>query len=333
MKRLVIYLTVCALLLCITTCTTPDKASTPDSPETPETPQTQPMTEPPAFTGHMSWLNPPDVMPVEPDSPVLLDGFEIVGVEGGGVRMTPDRHWDDPLEAELVVIGEYIGETSASYQYVHEMTIMRGGTYKQLKVLEVFRGDVEVGDIIPICQKYWIDAKKNILTTYHPNMTPMHNGDRWLHLLNYSEQYEAYENTGGGFGRYPLPNAEMMRLIDSVQDEFAVLKSDFYDWRFGEKSEYSQEDYAVAIVRFNEIIEETDFSRADLGVFLGYESVMREKYSFPWSFYFIILDKFGIGEYNWENPGKEIDRQLIDMVLWQQEMSRRDFIAQTEEQD
>jgi len=202
----------------------------------------------------------------------------------------------------VVVIGEFIDETSMGFHYGYhpdfEHEVMKGANaFNQLRVLEVLAGDIEVGDIITIRQYYSFDEDTKELISFE-QLTPMHKGDRWIHFLWYSDG--VYENVGDSAGRFPLPDKEIMQVMEEVnrkREEAQIPKTDSHT-----RTKFERMNKNGLIFPGIEITNKIDSSV--LGVY------GRSEFSF--SLYAEVLDRFNIEAQDWVNPGRGYDTWLIE---------------------
>jgi hypothetical protein len=143
------------------------------------------------------------------------------------------------MGVDLIVIGEYIEETRASFRIkYHERAeqdiAYYADAFNQLQITEVFKGNAEIGDVIPIVQQYAFDQERQAYISFDDGMTPMNKGDSWILFLRYDNFAEAYTPAGFSDGRYPLPTPAITESLSSrafAQIETADLgvlnRSDF----------------------------------------------------------------------------------------------------------
>lgn len=268
----------------------------------------------------------------EPTLPIIVNNVEITKVIGGiaanASRWMPSTVDELLKKTDIVVIGEFIGIGNGELEYLDDPdffekpVVSYGSTTKQLKVLEVFYGDVEVGDVIPIWQDYYFDAENGELLNFSI-LAPMHEGDRYIHLLSYYEPFKAYYNVATEAGRYPLPCAEMLKLAASIQEELAIMAEAAVAISEGRSVRYSDDELVMVGDILRKAVLESKFDFYDLGIYPGSESERFVKCGFPWGFYFNVLKRFEVKAYDWVNPGREIDKQLVDMILRQREAYRK----------
>lgn len=148
-------------------------------------------------------------------------------------------------DSDLVVVGTCMGDAEQNdiYQYDghfgEDILVMTNSTC-QVKITQVFKGDVEVGDTIPVMQQYGVDKEKGRLLTYS-DLTPMLDGDTWLFFL-YDNRGENYMCCGDKDRRYPVKNCKYKKIALTDSEELGV----FQEYNF------NQEVY-------DEILEKYDF--------------------------------------------------------------------------
>ena len=203
----------------------------------------------------------------------------------------------------LVVIGELIDETKSGFEYDEELVKLGfdgrsdAAAYNQLRVTEVFQGNIKVGDIIPIVQSYAYEELRDggggISLVSFDDMTPMNKGDRWIYFLRYKEYANAYGSIGLSDGRYPVPNTEIIK----VMDEFSKETSKYYE-------DNSKESFNLLNESRCKALKEIDV--ASLGVL--------NKNDFNFIVYAQLLDHFKIQPQDRVNPGRDFDAKLVEIV-------------------
>ena len=132
----------------------------------------------------------------------------------------------------LIVEGEIVNEMSkrhialTSQDNYGNSILISGYSYAELKILKVFKGDAEEGDIVTLILPYFIEEpgeggygiKGPRLITVSES-TPVMNGEKWLFFLDYSgtdNSVEAYNDTfypsGDVYGRFPIPDDEKLEI-------------------------------------------------------------------------------------------------------------------------
>ena len=182
----------------------------------------------------------------------------------------------EDFSADLVVIGEFIGDTQAKLrkQYSEHFgkdVVFFADAFNELKIIEVLDGKADVGDILPIVQRYGIDEERKMFMSFD-GMTPMHKGDRWIYFLKFDEYTSAYESLGLSDGRYPLPNKETVRATENF------------------KAERNMESLDVSMLG---VLSSMDFNAELYADVLGY---------------------FQIETQDWVNPGQSLDAKLIELA-------------------
>lgn len=112
-----------------------------------------------------------------------------------------DPEWGEGKQ--IVVIGEFIEEAKSEFIFKYDehfgKEIVRDvRSFNQLRITEVLQGDVQVGDIVTVVQRYAFEEGRfdngdgrNALVTFS-GMTPMNKGDKWIYFLGYDETVDAY---------------------------------------------------------------------------------------------------------------------------------------------
>jgi hypothetical protein len=213
---------------------------------------------------------------------------------------------DGMFELKYVVIGEYIEDTKAELIYdYHEGfdkdVVTSARAFNQLRVLEVLHGDIAVGDTVPIVKGYAFDEEQEVLYAFC-NTTPMHKGDRWIYFLYYREELNAYFPMWGNNGRFPVPDQEIINVMEKFPQEVSRLRE------FNAEDNLSREEADRLLEMRNnateKALEELDISA--LGVFSGDE--------FNFTVYAELIDHFNIKAQEWVNPGRRYDTMLIDLI-------------------
>ncbi len=146
---------------------------------------------------------------------------------------------------DIAVVGEFIGNSESDITYTYSehfgkdiITDVR--SYNTIKVTNVLRGDVSVGDELTIGQSYGVADGK--LITFS-DLTPMVKGDEWIFFLNKEPDADIYWCCGDSDARYPTKNsaAHNGRLAFADSCQLGV---------------YDEEDFNRDI--YNEIVEKYD---------------------------------------------------------------------------
>lgn len=154
--------------------------------------------------------------------------FEGIELAKAGDVNRPQYDNLDELEedSDLIVVGTCMGDAEQKdiYQYDGhfdtDILVMTNSTC-QVKITQVFKGDVKVGDTIPVMQQYGVDKEKNRLLTYS-DLTPMLDGDTWLFFL-YDNRGENYMCCGDRHGRYPVENHTYRKTALTDSEELGVF--------------------------------------------------------------------------------------------------------------
>jgi len=199
------------------------------------------------------------------------------------------------LRSDIIVIGEFIGETHTRFIPGLVSGVSRAITFSDLRIIEVLDGDVEIGDIVKVAQNYYIDEENGNFVSYSTPLTPMQSGDRWLMFLGktsspieYFSQYidynvEDYVDTyffSGMFdARFPLPTSETLQLAEYyIENEIAKFSAEI----------------------------PAELETATLGVF--------DRDAFNFQLYAEVLEHFQIEpDDDWVNPGHRLDERLVSL--------------------
>jgi hypothetical protein len=200
------------------------------------------------------------------------------------------------LKSEIIVIGEFIEVARCGFS---QRNCEISGTprkefpwaFNKLLITEVLHGDIEVGEIITVAERYAFDEEHGSIITFDSDLTPMNKGDRWIFLIglwgNLDEYFEALEHElgiemvkngpiYGNFGvyRYPVPTPEIAQ---------------------------SMERSSSGSLRRTDEIE-----ISALGVFTRNE--------FDFEIYAQVIEHFQIEPQDWVNPGRAFDARLIEIA-------------------
>jgi hypothetical protein len=178
-----------------------------------------------------------DMEKLEENTVLEIDGIEIENVflNTSGDRIVYrdlEQMLDPAWDIELVVIGEFVEETKTEityeyFDYLEKEIRADANAYGQLRILEVLSGDIKVGETITVVKRYAIDKDNNEFISYSES-TPMHKGDRWIYFLiqNKDEPFEGtYYSAGGPQGRHPVPNADIMRVVENSSKKTNEIKT------------------------------------------------------------------------------------------------------------
>ncbi len=161
-----------------------------------------------------------------------------------------DRIVIDDLDAlekfnEIAVVGEFINdaETDVTYEYsahFEKDIITDIRSYNTIKVTNVLRGDINVGDELTIGQRYGVAEGK--LITFS-DLTPMQKGDEWIFFLRKETNADIYWCCGDSDARFPT------KISASRNSRLAFADS----WQLGV---YDEADFRQDI--YDEIVEKYD---------------------------------------------------------------------------
>ncbi|MCM1299396.1 MAG: hypothetical protein NC203_06300 [Firmicutes bacterium] len=162
--------------------------------------------------------------------------FEDLKVARGGEVNRPSYSDLDRLESDsdLIIVGTCVGEAEQRdiYQYdghFDENILVMYNTLCNVEIKQVFKGDVEVGDTISVCQQYGVDEEEGKFWTFS-NLTPMIDGDTWLFFL-YDNRGENYMCCGDEDGRYPILNNTYRKMALTGSEELGVLDKNCFNER------------------------------------------------------------------------------------------------------
>ena len=126
------------------------------------------------------------------------------------------------------IIGEDQGqEVSSHYDYDIKKELPNGGyTKKSITITNVYKGDIEVDDILLFLHDYykWTyeDGTKQLITT--SAFSPVKEGDKYLLFLHKESNKEGYSSVGDYLGIYPLTE-----IIHFAKDQKTTDFSYIYD--------------------------------------------------------------------------------------------------------
>lgn len=132
--------------------------------------------------------------------------------------------------SEIVVVGTFIEDSTQELTYRYEeifdkeiLTYVQ--SFNHIEVKQVFKGDVNVGDTIKICQPYAIVDDRFVTDSA---LTPMMKGDTWIFFLEPSDNGEHYFCTSDSDGRYPVKDFSYARIALTENEDLGVFdESDF----------------------------------------------------------------------------------------------------------
>ncbi|MDR0222590.1 MAG: hypothetical protein LBI38_03515 [Oscillospiraceae bacterium] len=218
--------------------------------------------------------------------------LEPVTVNYEGEELTED------FSADLVVIGEFTGETKAGFGYVYDdhfkkEIINDANAYNQLLITNVLKGDAKVGETVTVVQRYGFDEERGALISFS-GLTPMNKGDSWIYFLKRSDNadFGAYYSAGDSDGRYPVPNHELKKAAKEVLTKTRELHDKGSGC--GEGCLKAREEAVLKI------------DASMLGV------LNRDDFNFE--LYAEILEYFEIGARDGANPGQGFDAGLIELA-------------------
>ncbi|GHU56560.1 hypothetical protein FACS1894132_14090 [Clostridia bacterium] len=173
--------------------------------------------------------------------------------------------------SEIIVIGKILSDGSQEnlsfYDYDLQKDIVYGYiSYNQIEVLKVFKGDVAVGDKLNICQDYGVTANDELYS--QSKLTPMEKDDEWLFFLELDLRHEDYTCSANdfGFGRYPIPTAEIEETVDKLEELSTKKPKNWQKEYKKEQKNLKTEDFGVfseeniKIDIYSKILDNYDFS-------------------------------------------------------------------------
>ena len=146
--------------------------------------------------------------------------------------------------SEIVVVGTFVEDSTQELTYQYEEFFGKEilafvDSFNNIEVTKVFKGDVNVGDTLTICQNYAVVEDRFV--TYSA-LTPMMKGDTWIFFLGSSDNGEYYFCTSDSDGRYPVKDFTYTRIALTENEDLGV---------------YEVKDFKEEI--YNEILEKYDF--------------------------------------------------------------------------
>lgn len=132
----------------------------------------------------------------------------------------------DELEkaSDLIVVGTFVDNarqnvplTGSIPVYSHTMT--RGSSFNKLRIDEVYKGDIEIGSQIVICDSYYVNGGK-LSYVDGATSTPMIKGEQWVYFLKkVSPEYGDYYFSVGDYdGRFYVPGNENTFVLKDMGD-------------------------------------------------------------------------------------------------------------------
>lgn len=102
-------------------------------------------------------------------------------------------------------------------------------TYSEVEITEVFKGDVNVGDLIEIYASYGIIEDR---LTIEDGIAPLIEGDEWIFFLKRDPIDGTYFQSGGFDGRYPTKNSNNSRNFSLLEHpELGVVNEKDFNWK------------------------------------------------------------------------------------------------------
>jgi hypothetical protein len=241
----------------------------------------------------------------------MKEGTNIIGASDSIIHRVRYDSLEHLLKSStIVVIGELIEETQASHRYNAEVDdYSYAEAYNKLRIIEVLEGNARTGDTIRIAQAYafqdakqWTGNDGDVILVTYDDMTPMHKGDRWIYFLVFDTHFNVYVPVGWSDGRYPIPNREIMQ----VMDEFPRGATDFLN-KSGKEN--WTENWKILNDAQKKAVDEIDI--ASLGVLRWWDWERGDGFNFP--VYAEVLDYFDIEAQDWVNPGRSYDFKLLGL--------------------
>ena len=129
-------------------------------------------------------------------------------------------------KSDIIIVGEFVSDAKQEefYQDEDKDILLSVVSTNTVRVLKVFKGDVQEGKELPVTQRYGVIDDRFL---YMSRLTPMLNGDSWLFFLTERENGTCY-CTGDNDGRYPLENFSYRRIALTDNEDLGVYdKQDF----------------------------------------------------------------------------------------------------------
>ena len=147
--------------------------------------------------------------------------------------------------SELVVVGTFIEDSTQDVKYKNmdffgKEVLFSVQSFNEIEITKVFKGDVNVGDTLTICQNYAVVEDRFVTESA---LTPMMKGDTWIFFLEPSHIGEYYYYVCDSEGRYPVKDFTYTRIALTENEDLGV---------------YDAKDFKEEI--YNEILEKYDLS-------------------------------------------------------------------------
>ena len=169
-------------------------------------------------------------------------------VDERGLEPIPQS--DDPLiyraEGDYLYLNESLEEIESRTDYIvrgilkddamqklerHGDAVTWGVTVSSFEITEVYRGDLEVGDVIPIAERYYTEEENGQVYRHELGYAPSKPEEEYIFFLIYEDGEESqflkglYTPVGKEAGRFPVPKLQTQSIENDTENG---VYEDFY---------------------------------------------------------------------------------------------------------
>ena len=178
---------------------------------------------------------------------------EVIRVEGDRIVYSDLKSLT--AASELIVIGEYAGDTEQNLKYEYSErykkdVLMDVVSTNTIHVKKILKGSPDKKEL-KISQRYGTEEERNALVTFS-SMTPMKKGEEWIFFLYYDAVNDTYWCAGDYSGRYPLPEGAVLEACKKAKK----VRSEYADWLNLQKDKIVVPAEKVGTESANKVINE-----------------------------------------------------------------------------
>ena len=178
---------------------------------------------------------------------------EVIRVEGDRIVYSDLKSLT--AASELIVIGEYAGDTEQNLKYEYSEgykkdVLMDVVSTNTIHVKKILKGSPDKKEL-KISQRYGTEEERNALVTFS-SMTPMKKGEEWIFFLYYDAVNDTYWCAGDYSGRYPLPEGAVLEACKKAKK----IRSEYADWLNLQKDKIVVPAEKVGTESANKVINE-----------------------------------------------------------------------------
>ena len=178
---------------------------------------------------------------------------EVIRVEGDRIVYSDLKSLT--AASELIVIGEYAGDTEQNLKYEYSEgykkdVLMDVVSTNTIHVKKILKGSPDKKEL-KISQRYGTEEERNALVTFS-SMTPMKKGEEWIFFLYYDAVNDTYWCAGDYSGRYPLPEGAALEACKKAKK----VRSEYADWLNLQKDKIVVPAEKVGTESANKVINE-----------------------------------------------------------------------------